>query len=259
MAKGNLPLCPCGSGKLYEECCYTKKGIDGEPLFFNGALFNDGEKWHPIPNIRFEMTVIGEILDKYREKAIDLLSHSTLNTKYHKSFVDSFGVFYQSYENLLNAIERPGGKGAYFQMDSVEIRKCWQDYLFHGRILLDFLGLHCRSTLLLKQDIGGLNKKKYDLLLKTLEKLGEKEQRYYQIKSLLDSVKENIITFIEFRDKEKLFQNTITSFPVIDMDKGLIKDGIIVLHGFNYDMVKFIRNSYASIYNLTKVLLGQLD
>ena len=80
MAKYGLPLCPCGSGKLYEECCYKKKGADGEPLFFKGAFkSSDGNIWHPIPNVRFSAIIVGQSIDKYRECASFVLPGNKLD------------------------------------------------------------------------------------------------------------------------------------------------------------------------------------
>jgi hypothetical protein len=66
MLNNSLPPCPCGSGKLYEECRYKKKGPDGEPVYFKGACssFDGGKTWHPVPNVRFAAIVSGQAIDK---------------------------------------------------------------------------------------------------------------------------------------------------------------------------------------------------
>jgi hypothetical protein len=225
MVKHDLPLCPCGSGKLYEECCYKKKGADGKPLFFKGAFeSSDGNIWHPMPNVRFAAIIVGQTIDKYREYAKELLTKSTLSERHHEKFINSYGLFYQSYEQLLKTLETPSGKGVAFQTDTIEARKHWKDFLFNGRILLDFIGLHSREALGLNQDIGGLNKKKFTTILDTLKKLGAKDKKFLEIKSELELLKNDIIIFIGFRDKEKN-QDTIVEFPVIDTEYGLVKDG----------------------------------
>jgi hypothetical protein len=257
MAKYGLPLCPCGSGKLYEECCYKKKGADGEPLFFKGAATSsDGKIWHPIPNVRFSVIIGGQAIDKYREYAKELLTKSTLAERHHEDFINSYGLFYQSYEQLLKTFETPSGKGVSFQMDSIEARKYWKEFLFHGRILLDFIGLHSRGALGLNQRIGGLNRQKFESLLTTLKKLGARDKKFLEIKAELEPLKNDIIIFIDFRNKEKESQDTIVEFPAIDDEYGLVKDGKISLKGDTFDMIKFIKNSYDSIYKLTLILLG---
>ena len=256
MVKHGLPLCPCGSGKLYEECCYKKKGVDGEPLFFKGAsTSSDGKTWHPIPNIRLAATIVGQAIDKYREYAKGLVTKSTLAERHHEAFVNYYGLFYQSYEQLLKTLETPSGKGVSFQTDTIEARRCWKDFLLHGRILLDFIGLHSREALGLNQDIGGLNKKKFKTLLNTLNKLGARDNIFLEIKSELELLQNDIIIFIGFRDKEKN-QDTIVEFPAIDDKYGLVKDGKVNLNGKTFDMINFIKNSYDSIYKLTVILLG---
>jgi len=257
METNGLPLCPCGSGKLYEECCYKKKGADGEPLFFEGAFkSSDGNVWHPIPNVRFQAIIVGQAIDKYREYAKQLLTKLRLSERHHEDFINFFGLFYQSYEQLLKTLETPSGKGVSFQMDTIEARKYWKDFLFHGRIFLDFIGLHSREALGLNQDIGGLDKKKFKLLLTTLERLGARDKKYLEIKAELEPLRNDIIIFIDFRDKEKIQGDTIIEFPVIDDEYGLVKDGKVSLNGDTFDMIKFIKKSYESIYKLTLILLG---
>jgi hypothetical protein len=255
MAKYGLPLCPCGSGQLYEECCYKKKGADGEPLFFKGAFTRSTDKiWHPIPNVRIALIIGGQEVDKYREAAKGLVNKSKLAEKHHKHFINNYGLFCQAYEQLLKSF-KPSGKGASFQMDTIEVRKYWKDFLFNGRILLDFIGLHSREALGLKQDIGGLNEGKFELLLTTLDKLGARDKKYLEIKAELEPLRNDIIIFIDFRNKEKL-QDTIVEFPAIDDEYGLVKDGKISLNGDTFDMIEFIKKSYESICKLTLILLG---
>jgi len=258
METNGLPLCPCGSGKLYEECCYKKKGSDGEPLFFKGALTSNdgGNTWHPIPNARFEAIIVGQAIDKYREYAKYLVTKSTLFERHYEKFTNSYGLFYRSFEQLLKACQAPSGKGVSFQMDTIDVRKCWKEYLLHGRILLDFVGLHSKTTLGLNQDIGGLNEKKFGLLLTTLQKLGAGDKKFLDIKAELEPLRDDIVAFIRFRDKEKLPQDTIVEFPAIDDEHGLVKDGKVSLNGDTFDMIKFIKKSYESIYKLTLILLG---
>lgn len=258
MVKNGLPLCPCGSGNLYEKCCYKKKGADGEPLFYKGAMTSNdgGHTWHPIPNVRFAAIVVGQAIDKHREYAKDLVAKSTLTERFHEKFINSYGLFYRSFEQLLKACQTPSGKGVSFQMDTIDVRKCWKEYLLHGRILLDFLGLHSRTTLGLSQDIGGLNEKKFDLLLTTLQKLGARDKKFLDIKAELEPLRDDIVAFIRFRDKEKLPQDTIVDFPVIDSEYGLVKDGKVSVNGDAFDMVKFIKKSHESIHKLTLILLG---
>jgi hypothetical protein len=258
METNGLPLCPCGSGKLYEECCYKKKGADGEPLFFKGAFkTNDGNIWHPIPNVRRAAIVQGQAIDKYREAAKELLTKSTLPEKHHKDFINLYGLFYRAYEQLLKSF-KPSGKGASFQMDTIEVREHWKDFLSNGRGLLEFIGLHSRETLGLNQDIGGLGlkKQKFELLLTTLKRLGARDKRFLEIEAELEPLKNDVVTFIRFRNKEKSPQDTIVEFPAIDDEHGLVKDGKVSLNGNTFDMIKFIKKSYESIYKLTLILLG---
>jgi hypothetical protein len=256
MDKYSLPLCPCGSGKLYEECCYKKKGADGEPLFFKGAFTRSADKiWHPIPKVRFALIIGGQEVDKYREAAKGLVNKSKLAEKNHKHFINNYGLFYQAYEQLLKSF-KSSGKGASFQMDTIEVRKYWKDFLFNGRILLDFIGLHSREALGLNQDIGGLDKKKYENLLNTLKELGAKNKNFLEVKAELEPLKNDILIFIDFRDKEKTPHDTIVEFPAIDDEYGLVKDGKISLNGDTFDMIKFIKKSYESICKLILILLG---
>jgi len=258
VVENGLPLCPCGSGKLYEECCYKKKGADGEPLFFKGALTSSdgGNTWHPMPNVRFAATIVGQAIDKHRKYAKDLVTKSTLSERHHEKFINSYGLFNQSYEQLLKTLEAPGGEGVSFQMDTIGARRYWRDFLLHGRILLDFIGLHSRGALGLNQKVGGLNKNKFESLLTILEKLGTRDKKFLAIKAELEPLRNDVIIFIRLRDKEKLLQDTIVEFPTIDDEYGLVKDGKVSLNGDTFDMIKFIKKSHESIHKLTLILLG---
>jgi len=254
----SLPLCPCGSGELYEECCYKKKGVNGEPLFFKGAMTSDdaGVNWHPIPNSRFAAIIVGQAVDKYRKYAKELVVKSKLPERHHNNFINLYGEFFHSYEQLIKSLRVSSGKGVSFQMDTIEVRARWKEFLFNGRILLDFIGLHSREALGLDQKIGGLNEKKIDSLLTILDKQSTKDKKFLEIKAELEPLRSDIINFIDFRNAEKLFKDTIVEFPAIDDEYGLVKDGKISLNGNIFGMIEFIEESYGSIYKLTLILLG---
>ena len=251
-----LPICPCGSGKIYKECCYNKKGLDGKLLFFRGAMIGDTEgKWHPLPNVRIPVIIGTQAIDKYRDFAKDLVIKSKLPKEHHKDFINYYGLFYQSYEQLLKTLVKPGGEGASFQTDSINARNYWKNFLFNGRVLLDFIGLHCREVLGLNQKVGGLDKKKFISLLAILEKQGAKDRKFLDIRNKLKLFITNILQFIDFRNEEKKPGDTIIEFPAIDSELGVVKDGKISLNGENLNMIEFIKNSYDSIYKLTLILL----
>jgi hypothetical protein len=252
-----LPLCPCNSGKQYEVCCYKKKDSNGEPLFFKGAMTKDSNNnWHPIPNVRFKVILKTETADKCRDYAKDIVGKSRLPEKHHRKFINNYGLFFQSFENLSKSLVKTSGKGVSFQTDSIEVRKYWREYLFNGRVLCDFLGLHSRETLSLTQKVGGLNKKKFASLLAILQKQGLKDKKLLDIKAGLELLKENILRFIDLRDKEKISGDTILEFPVIDSEHGIVEGGRIKADGISFNMIEFVKNSYDSIYKLTLILLG---
>jgi len=253
----NLPICPCGSGKIYEECCYKKKDPNGKPLFFRGAISGDSKgNWHPIPNARLKVILVTQGVDKYRDFAKDLIIKSKLPAKHHKDFINNYGLFYQSYEQLLESLVKPSGEGASFQTDSIEVRTHWKSFLLKGRILIDFIGLHSKEVFGLTQDIGGLNEKKFVLLMTILEKQGIKDKKFLDLKTKLMPLRMNILRFIDFRDEEKKPRDTIKEFPVIDCEYGVVNGGIISLNGTNFNMIDFVKYSYDSIYKLTLILLG---
>jgi len=252
-----LPSCPCGSEKLYEKCCYKKKDLGGKSLFFKGAMTKDAKgNWHPLPNVKLAVIIVTQAKDKYRDFAKDLAVKSKLPEKHHKDFVNNYGLFYQSYEHLLRSLEKPSGEGVSFQTDSIEVRRHWKSFLLKGKVLLDFIGLHSRGALNLNQKIGGLSKKKFNSLITVLEKQGAKDKKYLDMKAKLLPLKMKILRFIDFRNAEKTPEDTITEFPVIDSEHGVVEDGKISLRGANFNMIEFIKNSYDSIYKLTLILLG---
>ncbi|KKS03075.1 MAG: hypothetical protein UU57_C0038G0001 [Candidatus Woesebacteria bacterium GW2011_GWE1_41_24] len=212
--------------------------------------------WHPLPNIRLKVILVTHAVDKHRDFAQELAIKSNLPEKYHKDFVNDYGLFYQSYEHLLESLEKPSGGGVSFQTDSIEVRKYWRDFLFNGRVMLDFVGLHSKEALGLTQKIGGLNKKKFALLLTFLEKQGATDKRFLGVKVKLEPLKTDVLRFIDFRDREKTSGNTIAEFPVIDSEYGIVEGGKISLNGVGFNMVEFVKSSYNSIYKLTLILLG---
>jgi len=252
----SLPLCPCNSGKLYEECCYRKKDSSGKPLFFKGAMTGDSKgNWHPFPNIRLAVIIGTQAIDRYRDFATKLVTKSRLPGKHHKDFVNNYALFYQAYDDLMKSLEKTGGEGVAFQTDSIESRAKWKNFLLTGRILLDFIGLHSRESLNLDQDIGGLNKKKFNLLITTLEKLGKKDKKFLGLINRLIPLREDVLRFIDFRDEEKKPKDTIIEFPSVDSEYGIVRDGKVSLKGINFDMIQFIKNSYETIYKLNLIVL----
>lgn len=251
----SLPLCPCGSGVLYEECCYKKKGADGEPLFFKGCMSGDIDgSWHPIPNVRLAAIVSGESADKYRAYAKGLISKSKLNEKHHKDFINAYGLFFHSYEKLLEVLGESSGKGVSFRMDTIEARIQWKQYLINGRIFIDFIGLHSRGALGLNQKIGGLNRKKFDSLLGILKKQGEKDKRFLEIKTRLEILKDAVLDFIDLRNKEKS-EDTIIEFPTVDYEYGIVDGGKVKMEEKTFKMIDFIKSSYESVRELAIILL----
>lgn len=253
----SLPLCPCNSGSLYEKCCYLIKGEDGEPLFFKGAMSGDSQgNWHPLPNSRIDCVLVGRTNDRYREFAKSIADQSGLSTKSSLDFTDNFAIFLYSYEQLLNALKISQGKGIAFQMDSLEGRYHWKQFLFNGRVLLNFIGLHCTSAWGIKQKIDGLNRKKFKSLIKILEHEGRKETKFLTLKEAIIPYEEDILKFIDMRNREKTNYDTISQFPAIDSELGVKQDGELSLDGQNISMIEFIERSFKSILDFSKILLN---
>ncbi len=249
----DLPLCPCGSKEPYEECCFLKKDENGNPLFYKGNCFsNDGKNWHPRPNVRLAATIVTIAADKYREYASKIASESKLTQEHHEKFINLYGIFYKSYDQLLESLKKTGGTGVAFETDSIESRKYWKDFLFNGRVLIHFLGKRARETLDLKREIGSLNDESYDNLLVALD-----EVKKLDIKIEIEKIKEKVLTFVNLRDKEKLFKDAIKTFPAIDIELGVIRDGKIFFNNKEFKMIKFIEDSYQAIEKLAVILLNK--
>ncbi|MDD5639394.1 MAG: hypothetical protein PHR47_01125 [Candidatus Pacebacteria bacterium] len=212
-------------------------------------MFGYGKNWHPIPNARMMVALMVESNDKYRELAKKLAEKSNLPQKKHDKFINIYGIFHYDYEQLLNTLKNnQGGEGVAFTVDSLEVRKKWKDYLINGRILIDYLGLQSRECLSLKNDISGLNKKKFKTLLDSLD---NKEETYKELKK----IEETILLFIDTRNQEKISSDTIVEFPCIDSEYGIIRDGKIKIENNFFNMIDFIEKSFHSIQKLTFLLL----
>ena len=107
----------------------------------------------------------------------------------------------------------------------------------------------------LNQKIGGLNKKKFENLLSILRRLGKSDNKYRKLTEQLERLRQPIIVFIGFRDKEKI-QDTIVEFPAVDYEYGLVKDGTVILNSETFEMIKFIKDSFSAINKLISILLG---
>ncbi|MGL5831023.1 MAG: hypothetical protein ACRCZE_02620 [Candidatus Altimarinota bacterium] len=252
----DIPLCPCDSGILYEKCCFNILNNEGNRKFHKGACFsNDGITWHPSPHIQYDATIGLISNDKYRVYAKQLIDFSKLDPKHHQKFINLFAIFQSTHEKLKISLLKPGGSGVAFQVDSTEGRELWKQFLLNGRILIDFLGLHCCKCLKLKEYIDGLNAKKFNSLLIILDKQKNNDS-YLEIISSLTLIKEDIIDFIAMRDFEKISGDTIINFPSIYANGSIKKDGVVVVNGKTFGMISFIDSSYENILRLTKTLLG---
>lgn len=250
-----LPICPCNSGLPYEECCYKKVGPDGERLFFQGTMFGgENNTWHPRPNTKIFAIISGKSTNKYRDFGKDLASRSKLSNEHHSDFIDIFAMFFSSYERLLTVLQKSQGKGVIFELDTLEARESWKQFLFNGRILLDFLGVYCRGTLGLKEKVEGLSAKKLESLFKVLEKQGRSEPKLLQVKAKIEAISPEIIKFIALRDREKIHGDTIIKFPATN-EVGTVYDGELQVDGETFPLIKYSQTAYEDILKLTKILI----
>lgn len=250
----SLPLCPCQSGKPYEECCFKIKGEDGEPLYFKGSSFaGTDDIWHPEPLVRIWARMQVKTVDKYRERGESLATRSRLAAKHHEKFINAWGLFQNAHEKLMEQLLASGGKGVSFQVDSLDARERWRNFLFNGRTLLDFAGLHARG-ILINQDLGGLNARSFDSLLIHLTNEGASNPDQLAVKGRLEILKDTIVFFIDVRDKEKAEGNTLLSFPSI-FEGQVEADGEVSGKTGTKPLLQFIQESAAAIETLAKELL----
>lgn len=248
----SLPLCPCPSGKPYEDCCFKIIGEDGERLYFKGTSFSGTDGiWHPEPNVRLWARVHVTTVDKYRTRGESLATRSRLAAQHHEKFINAWGLFQNAQEKLIEQLLSSGGKGVSFQVDSLDARERWRNFLFNGRTLLDFAGLHTRG-ILIKQDLGGLNARTFESLLIHLTNEGAPDQ--LTAKNRLELLKDTIVFFIDVRDKEKAEGNTLLSFPSI-FEGELEADGEVSGKTGIKPLLQFIRESSAAIEAVAKELL----
>jgi hypothetical protein len=152
-----LPLCPCKSGKLYEECCWNKKDTTGKRKYDQGLMTQDSKGvWHPIPNASLKMVIHGKTVDEHEKYGSSLTQNLNLSDKQKSKLSKNLSTFRRAYLKLSNYLQTPQGSNVSFCTDSTGL---WRDYLINGRILLDLLGHYSDLLLNFKQKIGGLNKK----------------------------------------------------------------------------------------------------
>jgi hypothetical protein len=253
----DLPKCPCGSDKFYEDCCYKKFGSDGKRLFFYGQMSgNANGNWHPIPNSRLKV-IIGTItVDPAREFASKIANESRLNVKNRKKLINVLSLFSDSYKKFIDESKKSGGEGVSFQIDSLAVRSYWRAFLINGRILLHFLGEHSRETLGLKQEVGSLNKKTLENFLRLLKETEAINHNLQEVREFVEKVQKEIVDFVALRDEEKRPGNsTIDVFPTINPEGGLERDGKVGYSGNKFNMIAFVKKSYDDIIQLTKLLM----
>ena len=156
-----LPLCPCQSGKLYEECCWNRIDITGKRKYERGLLTQDAQGvWHPIPNASLQMVVGGSSIDEHSKYGLGLTQDLKLSENQRSKLSKNLSIFHRAYSGLLNYLQTPQGTNVSFCFDSTGLRGLWRAYLMDGRILLDLIGHYSNLLLNFEKKIGGLNKKK---------------------------------------------------------------------------------------------------
>lgn len=251
----DLELCPCGSGTPYKDCHYLVLDDKGKPMYYHGQNRGDADgNWFPVPSVRLAATLAVKATDKFEDEARALVSTLRLNLQHHDDFTKKYAMFLRAHADLLKILTMEHGEGVSFQMDSLEARESWSHFLMVGRILIDFLGLYCTGPLGLKQKVGGLNREKFESLLKILEHQGRTEPHLLIVKSKLEILKSDVLDFIAMRNREKTHGDTIIEFPAVS-DWGITGGGKVADGEREWVMLEFIENSLSKIQELTNLLL----
>jgi hypothetical protein len=249
-----LPLCPCESGKLYEECCYTIQLPDGSRRFFDGLMTreSDDKPWHPFPNARLQAVLIGEMLDEFRQTAMAFSRSTKLSEPHRKTLADRLAGFLRAYADLKEYLAKPQARGVSMSMTSTELTGLWWQYISTARTLLDFVGYRSRSALQLKSDISGLSRKKLPELRRALSR----DPQLAGVLSKVDLLAPTLLDLIDVRDREKVEGGTILEAPSISPE-GKSWGGVVKVSKLkDVDFCQFLDESYAATVEFARVILA---
>lgn len=226
----------------------------GGRRFFQGLVERgtDG-RWHPIPNARLHAVLVGEVVDQYRRVAMQLASVSKLSEKHRRRLVDHLSGFMKAYADLKSYLSTPQAQGMSTSMKSTELDGLWWQYLSTGRRLLDFAGLHSRTALGHRTDIGGLNGKKMEVLKTALRR----DPGFAEVLQRIAAVEPTLMHLIDIRNEEKDPGGTIREAPVISPE-GQSRGGVVRIENTREELnfCRFLDESHAATIAFTKAVLA---
>ncbi|MFC1615541.1 SEC-C domain-containing protein [Patescibacteria group bacterium] len=255
-----LEKCPCESGNPYKDCCFQKFDEKGNRLYDTGHRRGDSEgNWYPVPNTGIICSCGLKTHDPFREHAEKIVKLSKLDEKYHQEFVNTFGLFLCAYKHFIDEIQSVPIEGCIsVRADTIAVRKEWGTFLWSGRILIDFLGIHVQETLALKEPLAKtFNAEAIESLIKNFKKEARKRPELSQLADNIREILPAIKDFIDVRNYEKAVRGgTIIEFPSVHQ-KGVVEDGEVRADGTKrYPMLKMAEASYKSICWLVQILIG---
>lgn len=198
------------------------------------------------------MVVHGEVLDDHRKLALEFSAASTLSEAHKQKLVHAVAGFMKAYSDLKTYLAKPQARGASTSMKSTDLDSLWWTYLSLGRRLLDFAGLHSRTALGHKTDVGGLNRKKLTVLTRALQG----DPGLAKVLRVVESVAPTLMDLVDIRDDEKLKGGTMYSAPVISPE-GESTGGVVRVNrsAKELDFCLFLDQSYDATLRFVAAVL----
>lgn len=207
-------------------------------------------KWKKEPG-RLKIAFHTKKVSESEIEAEKIVKTTALGEYQRKKIVTSLAKFIEAYDQLQPFIHTNKGNVPVAE-DSIELRNNWHSYLFKGRELIDEVGSVINVCFGLKQKVSGLNEKKFKSL-KNIVTQAMRKKDFSLLLEIINENEENIVQFVNLRNREKSHADTLIDPPVIS-EEGIPSGGSI--KGINISFSDYIQQSYLDILKFVESILS---
>lgn len=212
--------------------------------------------WKKVPG-RLAMAMELKVHSRAEAEAYQIATSASRLAGHRLSSIEKrLAGFIQSYLDLTEYLNTPLGDIP-IKSDSARVGNLWHMYLLRGRELIDELGKVVHVCFGLKQEIKGFNENKLISLRRIVAQAQRKIEGLDLLVDCLDKHESSIVIFIALRNRAKTNNDTIIDLPWIS-ETGVPSGGTVgePTKQFRGEFVGFIVDSYATIIDFTKTILG---
>jgi hypothetical protein len=217
---------------------------------YHFVMGDDGE-WIKRPG-RLKVAFHTKSITKSDQVAEEIVRNCRLGSNLKSKIISSVAKFDNAYM-LLNDYLHVSKGNIPVAEDSIELKNKWHSYLFKGRELIDEIGSVVNVCFGLNQKITGLNEKKFSSLRNIVIQAMRKKEGLGVLLQIIDENKDDIIEFINLRNREKIKGDTLLKPPMIS-ETGVPSGG--KLKDINVSFVEYVQLSYSNIMKFVKSIIG---